>query len=237
MHVLVVDDDPLILQLCSIILDKASIRFTRCHEPQQLYGTAIDISITYILLDIRMANVSGIDLCQYLRKKVDPHVKIIAMSAQIPSDPQSLIAVGFDAILTKPFREQDLYSVLHLHPTTSVPIVSNTDFAGLKKLTLNDDELFQSVLTEFITETESDVQQLLTHLNSHKTDDILLIVHKLAGRLGQMGFVEASHQWLQLEKEGQNGMTWSSLHYRATELIESLQVIVKHSRQHITATP
>jgi HPt (histidine-containing phosphotransfer) domain-containing protein len=54
-------------------------------------------------------------------------------------------------------------------------------------MTLGDESLFQSILTQFIEETEYDLGKLNEGLKGENAGTIRDIVHKLAGRVGQMG--------------------------------------------------
>ena len=63
-----------------------------------------------ILMDISMPEISGIDLCKTLRgMPALDGVRIIACTAHAsPREAQQFHALGFDAVLTKPFLITDL---------------------------------------------------------------------------------------------------------------------------------
>ncbi len=55
LHVLVVDDDTLTLQLCKLILQREGVQVTLCNNPEELFEGNISNTITHVLMDIRMA--------------------------------------------------------------------------------------------------------------------------------------------------------------------------------------
>ncbi|MEJ0033566.1 MAG: response regulator [Bacteroidota bacterium] len=139
---LVLDDDHTIVELCGMMLSNLNIPFETHPDPQQLFKSNINGNITHILMDIRMGNVNGVELHQSLKKRVHKGVKMFAMTA---------IAQGnldqFDGVLRKPFRAEDLYRLLG----------GEDRFSVIRKMTNNDEELFQSVLSDFVEETNKDI--------------------------------------------------------------------------------
>ena len=151
--VLVVDDDPMILRLCRIILDKHHIPNEAHGDPMHVLDTPLDPEINYILLDIRLPGISGVDLCRELRRKTSGDTKIIALTAHVlPQEKHQLIESGFDYVLTKPFRENDLLNQLGIKTTTPAPEPADgkPDLHILRQMTMGDTELFQSVLQQFL---------------------------------------------------------------------------------------
>src|SRR5690606_16013363 len=67
--VLVVDDDPMILRLCGLILKKHNIEHVLFNDPTLLLKETPDPRVTHILMDIRMPRMNGVELCQALSGK------------------------------------------------------------------------------------------------------------------------------------------------------------------------
>ncbi|MDQ4139408.1 MAG: ATP-binding protein, partial [Bacteroidota bacterium] len=80
--VLVVDDDAFILRLCETILNKYGIVNTCTSDGNAVLRQAWDSEIKLVLLDIRMPEVNGLELCRELRKKLGKQVKVVALTAQ-----------------------------------------------------------------------------------------------------------------------------------------------------------
>ncbi|MEN9587562.1 MAG: hypothetical protein RIT15_1137 [Pseudomonadota bacterium] len=72
------------------------------------------IKFSYILLDISMPNMSGIDVLLYLkRNEISKDIKCIAYTAYaVDEDINGLLSLGFDAVLLKPLTSSKLLSLL-----------------------------------------------------------------------------------------------------------------------------
>ncbi len=183
-----VDDDPFIVDLCSFILSRNKIAHRCFYSPQELLDATWEEQVQYILTDIRMPGISGTELCQRLRTFVPTRVKIFALTAQVlPEEQQRILSSGFDGILIKPFREKELLEVLGLNVTAQEEEVLQLDYASLEQMTFGDRAQLEKLLKQFKEECRTDIaelNQLASHKNLHK---IALVVHRLAGRIGQFG--------------------------------------------------
>lgn len=67
-----------------------------------------------ILLDIKLPDMSGLDIIGHLRSLPGgDRVPVIVLSAQaFASDEAGALAAGSDAFLRKPFRRDDLFAVI-----------------------------------------------------------------------------------------------------------------------------
>jgi signal transduction histidine kinase/DNA-binding NarL/FixJ family response regulator len=196
--VILVDDDPLILKLCGLILEKHHIPFKTISQSEAVLKEDLS-GVSFLFLDIRMPGINGVDLCKTLRAKTD--ARIIALTAHVlPQEQSSILENGFDKILTKPFREKDLMELLGVsHNGSGINGSSSMDLSALKKMTMGDTKFFQSILSQFSDETEKDLMELEAARSQMNDTLIREIVHKLAGRIGQMGSIDLSNQFHQIE--------------------------------------
>jgi signal transduction histidine kinase/FixJ family two-component response regulator len=108
----VVDDDQLILDLCEIIFSKRQIPHVCFNSPAAVLAAEWNPAVKYMLMDMRMPEISGTELCQLMRERIPPDVKIYAMTAQVlPEELEAVLQQGFDGLIMKPFRENDLLAV------------------------------------------------------------------------------------------------------------------------------
>lgn len=182
-----IDDDPLILELCGIILSNNNIPFVAFTKAEQLLAHNLNEATT-IFIDIRMPEINGTMLASDLRKKY-PHLKLVAFTAHaLPDEQNELLANGFDHILLKPFLENEfLRLVLGQSKENGTPSALMPSLEGLKKMLGHDQELFQSVLADFCAESEKDVEAIRAAMVSGNALSVREAVHKLAGRTGQIG--------------------------------------------------
>ena len=237
--VLVVDDDAMILRLSSLILKKHNVDHIIYREAEKLLNQKPDPQVTHILMDIRMPHINGVELCHALRKTYSPNVKFVALTAHVfPQERQALIDEGFDIVLTKPFHERQLVSLLGITPAVhaqnaaqeSATIMDPApDFTALRQMTLGDESLFLSVLNQFQDETAADLEKLEEKINLMEVDPIREIVHKLAGRIGQIGVAQLSAELRSLEDNIVQGTTLEAmlpqLIYAKTEAHKLLETI------------
>lgn len=192
--VLIIDDDPLILRLCSIILTHQQIPHETIQDPEAaLQYDKLD-EISHVFLDIRMPRINGAAVCTRFREKRAASIYIIALTAHaLPNEQADLLTLGFDTVLLKPFRENDFLGIIGLTSSAEEPVASKDfDFSVLEKMTFDDKALQASVMHQFAEETGEDIRQLERALESKDSSAIREVIHKLTGRVGQMGGIALS---------------------------------------------
>lgn len=222
-HVLVIDDDNSILQLCGLILKNAGIRYSLQNDPKLLYQGEIENTITHILMDVRLGDVDGFELSKILRRKIKPSVPIIAMSAmtKIKDDPG--FNKAFDALLLKPFHADELSTILEqFSDFDKSPFQPKSSLETVKKLTLGDPDLLRSALSNFILETEHDVIHLEQFLKEKRESDVRNILHKMKGRIAQFGYLSVSASLAELESYLENK---GSVDFVSSEIVKLKEIV------------
>jgi len=109
--VLVVDDDPMILQFVKTTLERAGYRVQsagNAEEAVRTYTGAASDPFRLVLSDVLMPQVSGVDLAKRLLE-LDANVRVLFMSGQVPAEfTQQAFAPGQFDLLPKPFRPEGL---------------------------------------------------------------------------------------------------------------------------------
>lgn len=188
-RVLMVDDDPLILRLGTLLLEKNKIDFRAIGQAEQAMLADVE-NFNFIFLDIRMPGISGLELCQSYRRR-NPKAKIIALTAHvIPQEQTTILDSGFDQILSKPFREHQLLQLLGMH--SAAPTLDNFNFAALQEMTLGDEQLFNEILDQFVTDTKRNLTEIKIFCDSNDAVALRETVHQLAGRTAQVGIDKIS---------------------------------------------
>jgi signal transduction histidine kinase/DNA-binding response OmpR family regulator len=200
-HVFVVDDDPMILKLCGLILRKNEIPYRAFERAEDLLNLKPQQDVSHILMDIRMPGINGVELCKLLKPKY-PQAKFIALTAHVlPEEKNSLLDKGFDIVLSKPFHEREIVHLLGSQKKKSNESNDSTmpDFRVVREMTMGDDALFQSIMQQFIEESDEDVTRLEQHVKLNNRKAVREVVHKLAGRFAQMGVTHISEKFHELE--------------------------------------
>jgi signal transduction histidine kinase/CheY-like chemotaxis protein/HPt (histidine-containing phosphotransfer) domain-containing protein len=183
-HVWLVDDDPLILKLCTLILEKNKVAYTALQSSLRMLEQKLNAN-DVVFLDIRMPEINGVDLCKQLRVRV-PELYIVALTAHLlPDERKFIVESGFNRILPKPFRENEFMDALHQIQSTTQQ--TEVNLSELEKMTHGDKVLMNSIVEEFIEETHKNILQLEKRMLDKDAAGAREIIHQLAGRVGQFG--------------------------------------------------
>jgi|JFJP01.1.fsa_nt_gi diguanylate cyclase (GGDEF)-like protein len=108
--VMIVDDDPISLQVLAIMLRKWEIEVTTLQDPQKFWQVLEATSPDLLILDLIMPEYDGLDLCRAVR--TDPlwqDLPIVFLSAHSDrATTRQLFAAGADDYLSKPIVAADL---------------------------------------------------------------------------------------------------------------------------------
>ncbi|WP_343530375.1 ATP-binding protein [Pedobacter sp.] len=196
----VVDDDKLILDLCELIFSAHQIPFKVFSTAQAILSEPIDQNLSYVFLDMRLEGVTGIELHHQLRRKLPNKVKYYAITAQVlPDEQQAVLDQGFEGIIIKPFKAEDLLSLFVL-PADTIRKVDFDD-SSLHKMTMGDQAMMTKILASFMQDCEDDQELLQQAIDDQDQAHARLVVHRLAGRISQIGARELGGDFRQLEQE------------------------------------
>lgn len=196
----VIDDDRLILDLCGLIFNQHHIRHQCFDTSAQVLAAVADPNVKYVLIDIRLPGMSGVELCKALKRKLDPKVKYYAITAQVlPDERQAVLDEGFEGIIMKPFRASDLLAIFGTNPLITEPI--DFDRSVLQKMTMDDAEMIDRILARFREDCEADTATLKINIANEDQAEARLIVHRLAGRIAQIGAKQLAASFRQLEQK------------------------------------
>jgi signal transduction histidine kinase/FixJ family two-component response regulator len=196
----VVDDDRLITDLCEIIFNRNQIPFKIFHDGRSILAEPTPSNLDYVLVDMRLEDTTGLALLQTLKLKLDRSVKFYAMTAQVlPDEQESVLAAGFEKVLMKPFKSEDLLSVFGL-----AEIKPEQDFSfdqsALLKMTMGDRDMVAKILTSFIADCKEDEVLLSKSIANDNVAEARLVVHRLAGRVAQIGAKDLGAKFRMLEQ-------------------------------------
>ncbi|HUG37129.1 MAG TPA: response regulator [Candidatus Limnocylindrales bacterium] len=112
--VLVVDDEPPILELVRFTLEDEQIRIVEASDGAAALETARTERPDLILLDVQMPRMNGFEVCRRIRQ--DPalsHTRIVMLTAaDQEADRARGLAAGADEYLAKPFSPLALLALV-----------------------------------------------------------------------------------------------------------------------------
>lgn len=120
-RVLVVDDDPVILQLVRLNLELEGHQVTEAEDGSAALERARESRPDVVVLDVMLPEIDGYEVCRRLRE--DPEtagIPVVLLSARaLASDVAAGQAAGAAAYVTKPFDPLDLVGVVERTATAS----------------------------------------------------------------------------------------------------------------------
>lgn len=193
-----VDDDSFIRQLCETIFKKHELNYQIFSSANELLNTIQPGTKPLIFADIRMPEMDGVTLCKALKNKL-PNLEVVAVTAQaMDYEKEHILQQGFDAVLTKPFLEEDLLAMIAQFNPQKVMV--EYDLKNIKIMS-GDDETFKQHVSNMIAETQEDLEQLQHYINNNNVKNTYEVVHKLAGRIGMTGAKKLHHNMRLLEQK------------------------------------
>lgn len=109
MHLVVIDDDPVNLRVCSRMLEREGVTMVPCRSFEEVAKLLSTRAFTGVITDIQMPDINGFDLCKRLRKMGFKSLVIIGVSAYNMDDVAERIhQSGMDGFLEKPFTFQSI---------------------------------------------------------------------------------------------------------------------------------
>ena len=101
--VLFVDDDEMVLEVGSLMLQKLGYSVLTASEDQEAIEIFKNNKVAIVILDMRMPGMNGYEIYHQL-KKIEPKVKVLLASGYtgVHSE-KELISIGLDGFIQKPF--------------------------------------------------------------------------------------------------------------------------------------
>ena len=184
----IVDDDPFIVDLVTQWAERHGISCKGFGSPAEILNMPWDNDVEILLIDIRMPQMTGIELCHLIRPKISSQTCVCALTAQVmPEEHQIVLKGGFDCILTKPFTEKELLDMLrkqrHNKPVKEFALNQR----AIEKLTFGDPAMGVEILRRFAEDSTYDIDALRNALNTDDINSVVLLLHRVAGRTAQIG--------------------------------------------------
>ena len=120
LRVLLVEDTPVNQKLASMLLRKQGCSVTLAEDGQQAVAAIARETFDVVLMDLQMPNMDGIEATQCVRAREQAeglaHLPIIALTANVlASDREHCMDAGMDDFITKPFKADEMTTILLKH--------------------------------------------------------------------------------------------------------------------------
>lgn len=187
-NILVVDDDPLILQLLQGFLQHHS-NVRGVSSPKEAAKIIEEEAFDLIITDYRMPEISGIDFIKMIREKNNvPMLLLSAAANQYLLD--EIARIKNVAFLPKPFSKSDLINSLGRLRNKNIavnefdyqnPNIASSlfDLTSVFNFTGNDKAFFASVVMVFVNETNENIAKLSVLVRKKEYEPIPDLAHKM----------------------------------------------------------
>ena len=247
MKAFIVDDDILQLTVTTELLRKAGIQCDTCTHPQEALSRLEKGNYNIVLSDIQMPEMDGFELVQQIREAPNQQIKnipVIALSARDDMHEKEYQEAGFSAYLNKPYTPEQLYSrvndLLGCAIEMNQPTTQTSDKNAPYNLDMimvfadNDKDAANQIIGSFISDCKTNFQLLAQHLESHETEQIAKLAHKMLPMFKQLAINDVIPSLLFLEKmplDTEENKIRENIEKILQEGNDVLQLLEKETRQ------
>ncbi len=248
LKVLLVDDDPLQLEMTGNLLKLSDIETSSTTRPAEVVHLLETESYDLLFSDIQMPGMNGFELVRQIRQSSLPSAKtlpIIALSADSDKQEADYLQAGFTAYLNKPFTSSQLLQLIgHLTgrpqtlSATGTPRPSCSETPGytlknIEQFTDDDPDSLKKIIDSFVKTTTEHIQLLNEYCRNKQWDAISRLAHKMLPLFRQL---EAKDMILPLEKmeqADQKSLSPSELEELTREVIGKATELTENIRKNL----
>ena len=178
-QVLVIDNDPLQLEIVKEMLERSGVICTTCYNVKDLVREMRKKDYDLLLSDIQMSGTNGFEVLALLRNSNIGNsrtIPVIAMTARGDREKDVFIESGFADCIYKPFSMNELLnhlSVIVYHKEEEEQ--QSPDFAAFTAEVREKRKLLRS----FISQSRQDIKDLRAALKDENRAELLEIVHRM----------------------------------------------------------
>jgi PAS domain S-box-containing protein len=195
--VLVVEDIRLNQLLMKTLLDDFGFEHDIAGDGKIAIEKLQNKSYDIILMDLHMPVMDGFEATEYIRNKMNSHVPIIALTADVTTaDLKKCKSVGMNDYISKPLDERILFSKIADLLKKPVPVQDTclpadrsefVDLVYLKKRTKNNPELMREMILLYLKQTPALISQMKQGMYDKDWDSVYSAAHKMIPSFSIMG--------------------------------------------------
>lgn len=210
LRVLLVDDDPLQLEMTAAMCRRAGIETESCAYPEYVGRIVAESRFDLVLTDIQMPSADGFSVLDAVHR-VDASLPVVAVSARGEMQPADFAARGFAACLRKPFSCGELLAVIREAtgdggdgaetspaevrepaPEGSASDAEGVDFGALTAYAGDDPEAARSIIASFAEQTGANAAVLRQALDAGDDAALKAVAHKMLPIFTMIGAAEVA---------------------------------------------
>ena len=190
LRIAIVDDDVTVLRMTVEMLSKKNVQAVGCPTVNDLFDRMRQSDYDLIITDIKLGGLSGFDLLELLRDANignSKSVPLLAMTGRTERKAEDFIDAGFSGCLLKPFSYAELTQAIanSVKEDTTFKI-PKADFTTL----LHGEDDVNGMFNLLVEQTEAEVKELKSALETGDIQTIAFLQHKLEPRWEILGIVK-----------------------------------------------
>ena len=201
LRVLLVDDDPLQLEMTAAMCRRAGVGCESCQYPEYVAKLVGESRFDLVLTDLQMPSADGFGVLEAVRG-VDPGLKVVAVSARGDLGAADFAARGFAGCLRKPFTYSELMAAIRAACGSGeivpqggdpeIPSADGVDFTALTVYAGDDPEAARSILRSFAEQTAGNCAELERALGEGDAATVKTLAHKMLPIFTMLGAAEVA---------------------------------------------
>lgn len=250
---LVIDDDPLQLQMMAALLESYGVQADITTSPDQLAEKIERENYDLIFTDIQMPQTDGFEVVKRIRESALPRassIPVIALSARCDLKEEDYKKAGFTAFWDKTLRPETFPHLLRklteeagwTTPLTSIPVsggeernkereTGNYTLKHIRQFTDNDPEALKRILESFLQETRKHLEQLNHDLQEKDYPSLGKLAHKMLPVFRQLEAKEIIPSLQRLERSDKEPLSESEFSTLTESILTSVRELCEKIRQ------
>ena len=230
-RLLLIDDDPLQLNMMEAMLQHSSLDVTTCNHPDELFIHLQQQQYDVIITDIQMPAMNGIDLINKIKELPNAqNVPVIAMTARSDMNADLLSQHGFATCLHKPFIGKELLQVI---AEVAGVDTGRIDFGELTAFSMDDAEAKAEIMKTFVVETKKKRELLQKAFEQHDMVTITTITHQLLPLFVMVGAISGKSN-LEWFEERRDSIDYpSEADVRIIDILSDVDLIISEAEKEL----
>lgn len=193
----------------------------------------------FVLMDIQMPVMDGMETTQYIRNTMQSDIPIIALTANaFRSEINRYLAIGMNDYITKPYEEYHLFSTIantlnvkmldkngaDADAETEQPIAPLYNLSKMADLSRGDQSFVQKMVDIFIEHTPITVHEMNAAFLEKDYLKISKLAHRLKPSIANMGIQKLVHVLRDLEIEAKSD---SVDHLKVQHMVQTTDAVIQ----------
>ncbi|HXH20021.1 MAG TPA: ATP-binding protein, partial [Chitinophagales bacterium] len=244
---LVVDDEDYNRLLIETILSRWGMKVTVCDNGKKALREMESNHYDLVLMDVRMPEMSGLEVTERIRQMPGnkAQVPVLALTAASSEyDIRKCKIAGMNDILSKPFREAELFEKICLtmgidfsrvlkpaSGTLQADSEKIYDLSELKRLSNGDDKFVNEMLRVFIQNTQDGMKRLKEAIQKKDWEKTGLYAHRIAAPSRHLGMSQIVRKLKEIEKNAVSKTELESIKAAYESIEAQMQTALSHLQQ------